>query len=87
MPMKHEHRVAVRDTLLDGSQLRRFAGTIARVETEHGFVQRDGLGDWIFFHQSNQPDGVWPKLRRNMRVSFGIGFNFGGAQAIEMECS
>jgi hypothetical protein len=30
---------------------------------------------------------VWPKLRRNVRVSFGIGFNFGGAQAIEMECS
>lgn len=84
-PIPNEVRSQVRDILrMPSGSNRNFTGTITRIEWTHGFVQRDGKGDWVFFHRSNTPEDLWPRLASGTRVSFEIGFNFSGAIALEL---
>lgn len=61
-----------------------YAGTIERLEYDYGFLSRDGTGDQVFFHKKTVDDQVWDILERRLRVSFSIGFNFWGANAIQL---
>ncbi len=81
--MSHAARVVSRDCILENVQPKVFYGTIKRKETTHGFVERDGLGDRIFFHHDLNAD-VWKQLVERDRVSFNISFSFAGVMAIEI---
>lgn len=56
-----------------------FWGTIMKVEVSYGFVKRDGYGDDIFFYRFENENINWDELKRGVKVSFKIGFNYKGA--------
>jgi hypothetical protein len=60
-----------------------FEGIITKVEISHGFIKRDGLGDFIYFFRYDD-DYEWDKFIRNKRVSFIIGFNYYGPVALSI---
>lgn len=81
-----EARTAIRDTIRSGGFDQPFTGTIARQEATFGFVERDGQGDWIFFHVADQAAQQPPtELSVGTRVAFVIGFNMRGPIALQIE--
>jgi Flp pilus assembly protein TadD/cold shock CspA family protein len=81
--MPHDARIEIRDHIAKDGQPEMFAGTIARREATHGFINRDGVGDYVFFHR-NGSDECWDRLLPRARVEFNVGFSFGGPQAINI---
>jgi tetratricopeptide (TPR) repeat protein len=65
-------------------QPRTFVGRVARVQRSHGFVQRDGTGEWIFVPHPR--DGEHPLINFEVgaRVQFNIGFNLRGPVALNV---
>ena len=74
----------VRGGMCDGQGQLRFTGAIDRLESDYGFLNRDGTGDRIFFHRRNVDESVWESLGWRSRVSFSIGFNFWGPTAVDL---
>jgi cold shock CspA family protein len=84
--MEHEARIRVRDRMSNGSQTPSlFTGTVSRIEAAHGFVTVDGRGDDVFLHKSDVDGTTWDDLRRGGRVTFHVGFNFGGPLALNAQ--
>jgi len=84
-PMAHDVRTGVRDLIKESGVPQVFTGTVVKKEDTTGFVQRDGPGDWLFFHKSDVAYEIWTKIRIQQRVIFKIGFSFSGAKAVELE--
>ena len=71
-------------TIAENGTTTRFAGRMERVFNENGFVIRDGTADRVFVDPRNSDAQVWLRLKNGVRVSFGIGFNYWGATAIDV---
>ncbi len=84
-PLAHDVRVQVRDTIHDTEQAKVFTGAVARLEYAHGFVERDGLGDWVFLHRNDVVPELWESLSVRARVKFAVGFSFSGAIALNVD--
>jgi cold shock CspA family protein len=84
-PLAHDVRVQVRDTIHDNEHDKVFTGTVARLEYGHGFVEQDGLGNWIFLHRNDVLPEVWETLHIGSRVKFAIGFSFSGVIAFRVD--
>lgn len=82
--LPHSERVRIRDVIKVSGQQMQFLGSVARIESTHGYVRLDGSGDWIFFHRNNTIGNVWDDLSSEKRVRFRIGFSLGGAVAIDI---
>ena len=74
----------IRGVVSDSRGEQRFSGTVERLEYDYGFLSRDGIGDQVHFYIKNVDEDVWNVLERKSRVSFSIGFNFWGANAIHL---
>ncbi|MBW3570797.1 MAG: SIR2 family protein [Gemmatimonadetes bacterium] len=85
IPMAHEARLEIRDTIAADNGPTVFAGAIVRLEAAYGFAQRDGVADWIFVHRNNVEEADWGKLRLRTRVAFNIGFSYAGVRALNLE--
>jgi tetratricopeptide (TPR) repeat protein len=85
VPMQHASRVAIRDKISRSNVPVRFSGTVTRKEAQHGFVARDGSGDWIFFHIADHPDETWRKILPRTRMAFEIGFSLAGVRALTID--
>ena len=72
----------IRGIISDSQGELKFTGAIERLEYNYGFLSKDGTGEQVFFHIKNVDEQVWKSLERKSRVSFSIGFNFWGANAI-----
>ncbi len=83
-PVPHSERIEIRDIIRTAERWFDFFGTVARVESTHGFVKLDNSGDWVFFHQHDVPADVWPDLASERRVGFNLGFSLGGLRAINV---
>jgi hypothetical protein len=83
VPLAHEVRVQIRDVVGGDTTPRRYHGRVARRDFAHGFVERDGAGDWVFCHRDTSPN--WEKLALNDRVRFAVGFSFSGAVALDVQ--
>jgi tetratricopeptide (TPR) repeat protein len=83
-PIHFEARNKIRDIALVDDRPQKFFGTIAQREYAHGFINRDGLGDWIFIHRSETNETVWNSIRPGVRVSFYIGFTLNGPIALNI---
>ena len=81
VPMRYEDRVRIRSEIQRGGQLQAFAGSIERLEPSHGFIRLDGTGESLFVHKNDVQTETWKGLHTGERVSFNIGFTYGGAQA------
>ena len=88
-PMSFDDRIRVRDAIGGLMKPIIFFGSITRVEASHGFVEVDGRGDWVFFHEKKMRADVWDSLKSGVRVKFSIGFNMGGPTAlgVQLECA
>jgi len=85
VPMAHESRVDVRDHVTANGNLAVFTGSIVKLDAVYGFIERDGPGDWIFFHRDNVDDEKWERLQLRRRVEFHIGFSFAGVRALDVQ--
>ena len=83
-PIESATKRQIRGEILDGSDVRRFSGTIERLELNYAFIIRDGERDWVYLHRVVCGSSVWNALRRGDRVWFSIGFNFFGATAFDV---
>ncbi len=69
----------------NGSQ-KIFFGRLVSLETTYAFIERDGRGDWVFWHMDDTTDEtLWQRLHEGDRVRFCMGFSFRGARAVEVE--
>lgn len=70
----------------DGN-LESFKGTIVSVESKYGFIRRDGVSDMIYFYryENSKYEYFWKILKKDMRVSFNLAFNYNGAIAINVK--
>ena len=84
LPINPQMKRNIRGIMRDNQGETTFTGTVERLEYDYGFLSRDGTGDQVFFHIKNVDDEVWELLERGNRVSFSIGFNFWGANAIHL---
>ncbi len=75
----HETRVKERDYAGGVTGPVTFYGRIVRKEYTHGFIEREGAGDWIFFHRRQTE--AWDSLSLGNRVSFQLAFSFNGVAA------
>jgi tetratricopeptide (TPR) repeat protein len=83
-PVPHSERIQIRDVIRTAERPIEYLGTVARVESTHGFVKLDGSGEWVFFHRSDVPENVWADLTSERRVGFHLGFSLGGLRAIKV---
>ena len=74
----------VRGTISANGAAAVFSGRVDQLQSDYGFVVRDGTADRVYLHVTNVHHHVWTHLERNVRISFGIGFNFWGAAAIDV---
>ncbi len=63
----------------------RFTGPIESVETNHGWVRRDGDPHSIYLSETSLSSDDWNAIKRGDRVSFSISFNFFGPVAVDVE--
>ena len=84
LPVDIEIKRQLQGHMRDERGTTRFNGTVVEVAIGYGFAARDGSGDRVYLHPKNAENGVWDQLRNNMRLEFGIGFNFWGATAINI---
>lgn len=63
----------------------RFSGVVVRAEHRSARVARDGDSVVIFARPEGTIAEVWTRLRRNQRVTFGVGFNYLGPLALQIE--
>lgn len=85
VPIHHEERIKIKDTILENGEPKIFSGAITRLEATHGFVEIDGRGDWLFFHESDlSEDSRWASLLTGGRVLFQIGFSLKGPKAFAL---
>jgi cold shock CspA family protein len=54
---------------------------VVRLEAGYGFIERDGLADWIFVHRRDTEEEAWRELAIGIRVSFSIAFSLRGPRA------
>jgi tetratricopeptide (TPR) repeat protein len=87
IPMAHEDRHRIRDQIIVNDRPTYFQGSVAKIEAVHGFIERDGIGDWLFFHRNNMDEEFWDTLRPRMRVAFNIGFSYAGVRALNVEAT
>jgi cold shock CspA family protein len=85
VPLAHDVRVQIRDVIGGEISPRSYYGRLIRREYGHGFIERDGVGDWIFCHKRFVND--WDNLAQNERVQFAVGFSFAGAIALNVSKS
>lgn len=83
-PIPPKSRKMVRDIIVEGGAPKVFRGTVAKREASYAFIERDGMGDWIFTHKEQLDPTVWSQVKSGRRVHFHIGFNFGGPIALEI---
>jgi hypothetical protein len=62
-----------------------FRGKISRLDSNFGFISRDGTGDWIYVHRFNVPAVTWKNLSLGTPVQFSIGFSFRGVNAFDLQ--
>jgi len=64
----------------------RFKGIISTIESQYGFINRDKIGDDIFFYkyQNKHSENTWNSLAKNKRVSFNLAFNYKGPIAVNI---
>ena len=60
-----------------------FRGKIVKLEYSHGFIERDGIGDWLFFH-SSKCNLDYKQLRISDIVQFELAFTYRGACAVNL---
>jgi tetratricopeptide (TPR) repeat protein/cold shock CspA family protein len=86
LPMTYEERTRIRTKSLspDGS-VRRWGGSVYRMEASYGFVDVDGAGVQLFFHKRMVSEEVWNHLATGSRVVFSMGFTFNGPVAADIE--
>jgi cold shock CspA family protein len=63
----------------------RFRGKISRLDSNYGFIARDGSADWIYVHRFNVSGTTWKNLTFGTRVEFSIAFSFRGVNAFELQ--
>ena len=80
VPLAQDVRVQIRDVIGGASSPRFYYGRLIRKEYGYGFIERDGVGDWIFCHKYFVNN--WDSLAINDQVQFAVGFSFGGAVAL-----
>lgn len=83
-PMSFDLRRKIRDTIGENATPAIYYGTISRLEFAHGFVERDGRSDFVFFHKTECTTTEWTVLHTGLRVSFSVGFSFNGPVAINL---
>ena len=84
LPIDINAKRKIQGHLRGDDRTKKFSGTVVEIVIGYGFVLRDGMGDRIYLHPANADEGVWDCLKNNDRVEFGIGFNFWGATAMEI---
>ena len=85
--MPHAKRILIKDLSHDNNGTRIFHGTVERIDSTFGRIRRDGTGDLIFAHANGVEEQCWKSLRQGGRVTFSIGYNFGGPNAVEVDLS
>ncbi|MCZ7601383.1 MAG: SIR2 family protein [Melioribacteraceae bacterium] len=84
----HNVRIKIKDTIKNESgENKVFKGTLKSKEYTFGFIQVEGFGVDVFTHIEHLDDELWANLRENQMVEFNIGFNFGGAIALNIKPS
>lgn len=75
-----------RAKIRDNGSLVRFKGSISTIESQYGFIKRDGTGDDIFYYKFENltSERNWDNLTKHKRVSFNIAFNFKGPIAVNV---
>lgn len=81
-PLAHDSKTKTRDAIGGIDSRRAFHGRLVRREFAHGFIEREGVADWIFCHRRDVES--WDALRVNDRVQFSIGFTYSGAVALDV---
>lgn len=79
-PALRDVKEKIREVIKNNDATIEFAGRIAKLEASYGFIEREGLGDWIFLHRRVVGSAAWERLRSGQRVWFKIGFTYGGPQ-------
>lgn len=79
-----ETKTKTQGIIIEKSKPKIFSGTITRVETTYGFIQRDDRNESIFFNPNENSEN-WHLLMRGKKVIFHIGFNYRGAIAIHLD--
>ena len=75
---------ALRGEIVKENEAIRFTGRVEHLEFNYAFITRDGESDRVFLSKTLCESNVWIALRRYVRVSFSIGFNFWGACAFDV---
>ena len=83
--IKYETRMRVRDHIKNGLEVKIFLGKISSLQTEYGFITVDGRGDDLHFQKEEIDKHVWLVLKTESRVSFNIGFTYGGPIATNIK--
>ena len=84
LPIDINIKRKVQGHLRSGGRATKFSGTVVEMGIGYGFVLRDGMGDRVYLHPTNAEEGMWDGLKNNVRVEFGIGFNFWGPTAVRI---
>lgn len=93
--ISHKIKSTIRGVIKDSDSFVSFKGEILNLNTNYGFIKRDGLGDTIYFFmlnsyasdfedESNKSIDI-SNLRRSERVTFNIGFNYRGPIALNIK--
>ena len=84
LPINPTIKRSIRGTIQGHGEDETFTGRVERLESDYGFVIRDGTADHVFLHISNIEQAVWGDLNRGTRIKFSLGFNFWGAAATNL---
>ena len=71
----------LRDPIISDGKPALFKGTVSKMESDFGFITRDGFADEVFMHISDVEEESWSLLSWNLRVQFSIGFYWRGTKA------
>lgn len=85
LPIPRSVRAKVRHVWSDGDgRPVAFVGRVMRKEASYGFIEREGTADWIYLSRERVVSELWRGLRIRDRVTFSIGFDYGGPTAVDV---
>jgi len=76
-----ETKVAIAGRIRENGVIKRYDGTISRLESDQAWVTPYGQQRAIYFHSSQVEPGMWPTFGRGDTIRFSIGFNYMGPAA------
>lgn len=83
--LRTEEKRKIRAFSENENQKIRYWGTVIRCHQQYGFLKREDNSEDIYVAAQFTDSTIWTHLRPDQRVSFNIGFNFGGPIAINIE--